>query len=102
MILISDPFGRLSTWDEGPLPGEDRLDPSLDPNPGPIADRWEILRTITPNKINGLGGRGAAQFGLANCRLQPLGHPSTDERGRHGACQSGSSHRVPVNQFARL
>src|SRR5438045_540010 len=36
---------------------------------------------------------------LANRRLQPLGHPSTDEWGRHGVCPSGSSERPPPSQF---
>ena len=27
--------------------------------------------------------------GLANRRLQPLGHPSTDEWGQHGVCAAG-------------
>src|SRR5947208_2991179 len=36
---------------------------------------------------------------LANRRLRPLGHPSTDEWGRHGVCPSGSSERPPPSQF---
>ena len=39
---------------------------------------------------------------LANRRLHPLGHPSTDEWDRHGVCGAFCRERVGPSQFVAL